>query len=102
MEISEGQLRRMVREVDDVHREGMSTFAEDNRELVFGELRTGRAGTSRRRFLAGAAGGGGALLSVGGVEARHQAILAMFIDGGDPNPYAFQPVDAAAGEEFFV
>jgi hypothetical protein len=41
-------------------------------------------------------------MSIGGVEARHQAILAMFIDGGDPNPYAFQPLDAAAGEEFFV
>ena len=39
---------------------------------------------------------------VGGVDARHQAILAMFIDGGDPNPYAFQPLDDAAGEEFFV
>ena len=41
-------------------------------------------------------------MSVGGVEARHQAILAMFIDGGDPNPYAFQPVDNAADESFFV
>ena len=64
MEISEGQLRRMTREVDDIHREGMTTFTEDNRELIFGELRTGRAGTSRRRFLAGAAGGG-ALLTIG-------------------------------------
>jgi Ferritin-like domain len=66
MEISEGQLRRMVREVDDIHREGMESFTEDNRELIFGDLRTGRAGTSRRRFLAGAAGGG-ALLTVGSV-----------------------------------
>jgi hypothetical protein len=41
-------------------------------------------------------------MSVGGVEARHQAILAMFIDGGDPNPYAFQPLDDAADESFFV
>jgi hypothetical protein len=41
-------------------------------------------------------------MSVGGVEARHQAILAMFIEGGDPNPYAFQPLDAAVGEDFFV
>ena len=41
-------------------------------------------------------------MSVGGVEARHQAILAMFLDGTDPNPYAFQPLDAAAGEPFFV
>ena len=64
MEISERQLRRMVREVDDVHREGMETFTEDNRELIFGDLREGRAGTSRRRFLAGAAGGG-ALLTIG-------------------------------------
>ena len=64
MEITEHQLRRMVREVDDIHREGMTTFDEDNRELIFGELRTGRTGTSRRRFLAGAAGGG-ALLTIG-------------------------------------
>lgn len=41
-------------------------------------------------------------MSVGGVEARHQSILAMFIDGGDPNPYAFQPLDDAADESFFV
>jgi hypothetical protein len=41
-------------------------------------------------------------MSVGGVEARHQAVLAMFIDGGDPNPYAFQPIDDAADESFFV
>ena len=41
-------------------------------------------------------------MSVGGVEARHQAVLAMFIEGGDPNPYAFQPLDDAADESFFV
>lgn len=41
-------------------------------------------------------------MSIGGVEARHQSILAMFIEGGDPNPYAFQPLDQAAGEELFV
>jgi len=41
-------------------------------------------------------------MSIGGVEARHQSILAMFLEGGDPNPYAFQPLDEAAGEEFFV
>jgi hypothetical protein len=68
MEITEHQLHRMVREVDDIHREGMTTFDEDNRELIFGELRTGRTGTSRRRFLAGAAGGG-ALLTVGSMVA---------------------------------
>lgn len=64
MEISESQLRRMTREVDDLHREGMTTFTEDNRELIFGDLGKGEAGTSRRRFLAGAAGGG-ALLTIG-------------------------------------
>jgi len=68
MEITERQLRRMVREADDVHREGMETFADDNRELIYGELRHGRTGTSRRRFLAGAAGGG-ALLTIGSVVA---------------------------------
>jgi hypothetical protein len=57
MEISEGHLHRMVREVDDVHREGMATFREDNRELL-------HFGTSRRRFLARTAGGG-AVLAIG-------------------------------------
>jgi hypothetical protein len=61
MEISEGHLRRMVREVDDIHREGMETFTEDNTELLqFGAHR----GTSRRRFLARTAGGG-AVLAIG-------------------------------------
>jgi Ferritin-like domain len=41
-------------------------------------------------------------MSVGGVEARHQSILAMFIEGGDPNPYAFQPLDQAADQSFYV
>jgi hypothetical protein len=44
MEISERSLRRMVREVDDRHREGMKTIRDD-----IAALHTGAA--SRRRFL---------------------------------------------------
>ncbi len=83
MEISEGQLRRMVREVDDIHREGMATFEENNRELVFGELRRGRSGTSRRRFLAGTAGGG-ALLTIGSVVAPVSRLLLPAAAQGAP------------------
>lgn len=41
-------------------------------------------------------------MSVGGVEARHQAVLAMFIDGLESVPAAFQPTDQAVTAEFFV
>lgn len=54
MEISERQLRRMVADVDDQHRESMKTFADEQHELLESEP----AGTSRRQFLtrAGMAG----------------------------------------------
>ena len=55
MEITERSLRQMVREVDDLHREGMKTIVDDIAEL-----------RSRRRFLRGAALTiGGAVLPVG-------------------------------------
>lgn len=68
MEITERQLRRMVREADDVHREGMETFSDDNRELIFGELRHGRAGTSRQTMA-----------SILPVEAQHAITLGFVL-----------------------
>lgn len=56
MEISERELRRMVADVDDQHREAMDTFVEDNRALIF------ESGPSRRRFLAGLGLGSAALV----------------------------------------
>lgn len=41
-------------------------------------------------------------MTVGGVEARHAAALAMFIEGQDAVPNAFQPTDQAVDESFFV
>lgn len=41
-------------------------------------------------------------MSVGGVEARHAAVLAMFIEGQAPVPNAFQPTDQAVDAGFFV
>lgn len=63
MEISERQLRSMVADVDDMHHEGMKTFDEDNGELIFGSTTR----SARRKFLTGvgAAGAGGALLTIG-------------------------------------
>ncbi|MGH9183090.1 MAG: ferritin-like domain-containing protein [Acidimicrobiales bacterium] len=63
MEISEKQLRSMVDDVDELHRESMKTFREENGELLFGEL-SKKTGPTRRRFLTGA-GLGGVALTVG-------------------------------------
>lgn len=41
-------------------------------------------------------------MSVGGVEAKHIAILATLIQGKMPAPNAFQPTDQAVTQEFFV
>jgi hypothetical protein len=62
MEISEQELRRLVREVDDQHRAGMETLDDDLAALhASGPARSGPAvdaGSSRRRFLQRAALGG--------------------------------------------
>jgi hypothetical protein len=64
MEITERSLRQMVREVDDLHREGMKTIADDIAAIHTGAAR--RHVSSRRRFLQGAALTiGGAVLPVG-------------------------------------
>jgi len=78
MEISERSLRQMVREVDDLHREGMKRIADD-----VAALHTGAAdrliGSSRRRFLRDAGIGvsavvvGGAALSLGALVSAASA-----------------------------
>jgi len=61
MEISEASLRRMVRQVDDLHREGMKTVRDE-----IAAVHTGAAARvgSRRRFLRHA--GTGLALAIGG------------------------------------
>lgn len=64
MEISEDRLRQMVREVDDLHREGMRTIGDDIAALHTGAADRLRA-SSRRRFVRDA--GAGLALVVGAV-----------------------------------
>jgi hypothetical protein len=64
MEITEQCLRRMVREVDDLHRHGMQTIDEDIAARHTGAA--DRLGSSRRRFLQGV-GLGGLAVAIGGV-----------------------------------
>ncbi|MDQ6618003.1 MAG: ferritin-like domain-containing protein [Actinomycetota bacterium] len=71
MEISEGSLRQMVREVDDLHREGMRTIGDDIAALHTGAA-TRWQESSRRRFLRHAGTGlavvlGGTVVPVGGL-----------------------------------
>jgi hypothetical protein len=62
VEISERELARLVRDVDDTHREGMTTMAAD-----VAELHRTRSGRGRSRTLVRAAGLGGAAVAVGSV-----------------------------------
>lgn len=66
MEISERSLRQMVREVDDLHREGMKSIADD-----VAALHTGAAerliGSSRRSFLRGVGFGGVAVVGAAAI-----------------------------------
>lgn len=66
MEISERALRRMVSDVDDAHRQGLETMAEDIAELHSGEGKR-LMGSSRRRFMRGL-GAGGVTLAIGGAS----------------------------------
>ncbi|MDQ1420154.1 MAG: hypothetical protein QOJ52_2116 [Acidimicrobiaceae bacterium] len=70
MEISERSLRQMVREVDDLHREGMRTIGDNVAALHTGAAARLQEG-SRRRFLGSAGKGlavviGGAVIPFGG------------------------------------
>ncbi|MDQ1391405.1 MAG: hypothetical protein QOF30_382 [Acidimicrobiaceae bacterium] len=77
MEISERSLRQMVREVDDLHREGMRTIRDDVATLHTGAAARLLEGT-RRRLLGTAAKGlalviGGAVVPFGGLLASASA-----------------------------
>jgi ferritin-like protein len=63
MEISEGRLQALVREVDEVHRAGMATIAADIAELHAGEGRRAM-GATRRHVLRGL-GVGGISIAIG-------------------------------------
>lgn len=65
MEISERELARLVRDVDDSHRQGMTTMAADIAELHQGEGARLRRGP--QRTLVRAAGLGGAAVAIGSV-----------------------------------
>src|SRR5689334_18504647 len=64
MEISEGRLRALVSEVDEVHRAGLATLDADIAELHSGEGRR-VMGPTRRRLLTGLGLGG---LAAGGLS----------------------------------
>lgn len=64
MQISARELRSLVERVDDQHRDGMRTVAEELEEVHVGETAS-RLGPTRRRILAQAAAGG-ATLVIGG------------------------------------
>jgi len=63
VEITERELDRLVRAVDETHREGMETMAADVAELHHGEGQRIRAATSRS--LLATAGLGGAVVAIG-------------------------------------
>jgi hypothetical protein len=72
MEISERSLRQLVREVDDLHREGMKTIGDDVAALHSGAAaRLGEP--SRRRFLRNA--GRGLALAIGSAAVPFGALL---------------------------
>lgn len=101
MEISERALRRMVREVDDNHREGMQTMAADIAELHYGEGRR-LMGASRRSFLR-RAGLGGAGIAIGSAFLPVSRLLspALAATEGDAGVAAFaESVELAAVEAY--
>jgi hypothetical protein len=70
VEISHSELRQMASTVDDMHHEAMESFAEETAELHFDA-----AGSSRRRFITGAAMGGAAM-AVGSAFVPVSSLLA--------------------------
>ena len=101
MEISEKELRALVRDVDDAHRAGMEHAEDDIRELHFGEgARV--MGTARRTFLqrAGITGAtvavGSALLPISGLIASAGA---QSLDDGDIAAFA-ESVELAAVQAY--
>lgn len=91
MHISAKELRQLASDVDDMHREAMSTFKEDSAQLHF------EAATARRRFLknAGLAGAGATLLTVAGPFGRILPVAAQGLTDTAIAGYA-QSVELAA------
>ena len=77
MEISERELRILVKGIDDQHRAAMATFRQDNEELIFGDLRH-ETGPSRRKFLAGIGLGGAALTIGSAILPMHKLVSPSF------------------------
>jgi Ferritin-like domain len=96
VEISERELARLVRDVDDTHREGMTTMAADIAQLHHGELAAVRRG--RQRTLVRAAGLGGAAVALGSVLVpMGRLVSAAGAQSGDAGVAAFaESVELAA------
>jgi hypothetical protein len=109
MEISERSLRQMVREVDDLHREGMKTIADDIAALHTGAAERLRD-SSRRRFLRDAGAGslalvvGSALVPIGGLVSAASAqtlddpTIAKFAESVELAAVAAYTAAAASGK----
>jgi hypothetical protein len=90
MEISHSELHRFVSTVDDMHRDAMTTFVEET-----AELHLDATGSSRRRFITGAALGGAAL-SVG---SAFLPVSSLFAPAGASAIAAITDADMAAFAE---
>ena len=101
MEISEGQLRQLAGDVDELHHDGLGTMASDIAEL-HAETRRYRAGT-RRSFLAKPGFGAGAI-AIGGSMLSLRTLLPAGaqeaeLDDGDIAAFA-ESVELAAVEAY--
>jgi hypothetical protein len=96
VEISERELARLVRDVDNTHREGMTTMAADIAELHHGEWAAVRPG--RQRTLVRAAGLGGAAVALGSVLVPMGRLMGVAgAQSGDAGVAAFaESVELAA------
>lgn len=83
MEISERHLHRAVREVDDQHREGMETLADDIAELHSGEGKR-LMETSRRHFVQGV-GLSGVTLAIAGTSIPLSSLWSAAYGQDDPD-----------------
>jgi hypothetical protein len=100
MEISEQEVRAMVRNVDDMHREGMDTMAADIAELHHGE--GARLMGPTRQQLARGVGLGGAAVALGAAMVPlSQLFSSAYAQSGDAGLAAFaESVELAAVEAY--
>jgi rubrerythrin len=100
MEISEREIRQLTTDVDEQHRDGMVTMADDLREL-HAETRALRA-TASRRDLFRKAGVGAGVLTIGSVVMPFSKLLpvaAQELTDGDIAAFA-ESVELAAVEAY--